>query len=51
MERLKEAEELAYGTAEGVHLDLDEMEFVVRNVWGGCSCFALHQGYLCLHAG
>mmetsp|Transcript_5709 Transcript_5709/g.14703 ORF Transcript_5709/g.14703 Transcript_5709/m.14703 type:complete len:151 (-) Transcript_5709:14-466(-) len=43
-ERLKDHEEITYGTNAGVKVDLDEVEYSVRNVWCGCSAFTLAKG-------
>jgi len=45
-ERLKEREEVAYGTSAGVKVDLDEVEYLVRSVWCGCCAHVLSRGPL-----
>ncbi|QDZ18312.1 tRNA threonylcarbamoyladenosine dehydratase [Chloropicon primus] len=45
-ERLKDREDIQFGTSDGVHVDLDEVEYLVRSVWCGCCAFVLAKGPL-----
>ncbi len=43
-ERLKDREEMAYGSYSGIKVDLDEVEYLVRSLWCGCCAFVLAGG-------
>ena len=43
-DRLVEREEVHLGTADGVLVDVDEVEYLVRSVWCGCCAFVLAKG-------